>query len=125
MLIVTRKAQERIVIDGNIVITVVQVGDDLVRLGVEAPKAMPIVRGADTADVGESTRHIGTTPMNCDQFSSIPDWIIEYPASAAVFEEFGLDTSCGGKSLQYVCRSEGVGLNNVLARLKEVVDASN
>ena len=63
--------------------------------------------------------------MNCDESSSIPDWIIEHPASAAVFEEFGLDTSCGGKSLQYVCRSEGVGLNNVLARLKEVVDASN
>lgn len=62
--------------------------------------------------------------MNCDEFSSIPDWIVEYPASAVVFEEFGLDTSCGGKSLQYVCQTEDVSLTEVLKRLNAVVAAN-
>lgn len=55
--------------------------------------------------------------MNCDEFSSIPDWIIEHPESAAVFNRFGLDTSCGGKSLQYVCCQNELAVNDVLSQL--------
>ena len=45
MLILTRKIDERIIVDGNIVITVVEVcGDGKVRLGFEAPKEIPIHR---------------------------------------------------------------------------------
>ena len=63
--------------------------------------------------------------MNCDEFSSIPDWIIEHPESASVFDEFGLDTSCGGKSLQYACRKEGIGLHHVLEQLSEVIETGS
>lgn len=61
--------------------------------------------------------------MNCDEYSSIPDWIIEHPESASVFGKFGLDTSCGGKSLQYVCRKEDIELQHLLEELSEAIQA--
>jgi carbon storage regulator len=44
MLVLSRKEGERLVIDGNIVITVVKVGGGGVRLGIEAPPAVSIKR---------------------------------------------------------------------------------
>lgn len=60
--------------------------------------------------------------MNCDLDSSIPDWIIEYPGTTTVFNEFGLDISCAGKSLAYVCHHQGLSLPDVLRRLQSVVE---
>jgi carbon storage regulator len=45
MLVLTRKKQEALVINDNIVITVVEVHGDRVRLGIEAPKDVPVHRG--------------------------------------------------------------------------------
>lgn len=44
MLVLSRKKNERIVINDNIVITVVEVRGDKVRLGIEAPKDVPVHR---------------------------------------------------------------------------------
>jgi carbon storage regulator len=44
MLILSRKTNESIVIADNIVITVVEVRGDKVRLGIEAPKEVPVHR---------------------------------------------------------------------------------
>lgn len=44
MLVLSRKKNEKIVIDDNIVITVVEIRGDKVRLGIEAPKDVPIHR---------------------------------------------------------------------------------
>ena len=44
MLVLSRKRDERIVIGDNIVITVVDVRGDKVRLGIEAPKEVPVHR---------------------------------------------------------------------------------
>ena len=44
MLILSRKTNESIVIADNIVITVVEVRHDKVRLGIEAPKEVPVHR---------------------------------------------------------------------------------
>lgn len=63
--------------------------------------------------------------MNCDESSSIPDWIIEHPESASIFDDFGLDASCGGKSLEYVCVQQELDLNSVLSRLLHVIERSN
>jgi iron-sulfur cluster repair protein YtfE (RIC family) len=52
-----------------------------------------------------------------DADSTLPDWLIDVPASAAVFDRYGLDSSCGGKSLDYVCRQAGVDVTLVLAEL--------
>ncbi len=44
MLVLSRKKNQSIIIDGNIVITVVEIRGDKVRLGIEAPKEIPIHR---------------------------------------------------------------------------------
>lgn len=44
MLVVTRKVNEVIVINGNIEITLVSIEDGQVRLGVDAPKEISIIR---------------------------------------------------------------------------------
>jgi carbon storage regulator len=44
MLVLSRKVGERILIGENIAVTVVRVGPGIVRLGVEAPHELPIVR---------------------------------------------------------------------------------
>lgn len=44
MLVLSRKRDERIVIGGNIVITVIEVRGDKVRLGIQAPADIPVHR---------------------------------------------------------------------------------
>jgi len=44
MLILTRKAGESIVIDGRIVITISRIEGDVVKVGIDAPAAVPVHR---------------------------------------------------------------------------------
>lgn len=44
MLVLSRKRNEQIVIADNIVITIVEIRGDKVRLGIEAPKSVPVHR---------------------------------------------------------------------------------
>jgi carbon storage regulator len=44
MLVLSRKKNESIVIDDNIVVTVVEIRGDKVRLGIQAPKEVPVHR---------------------------------------------------------------------------------
>ena len=45
MLVFTRTKDQQIVIDENIVVTVVAVRGDKIRLGIEAPREVPVFRG--------------------------------------------------------------------------------
>ena len=45
MLVLTRKANEQIHINENVVITVVSVKGNRVKIAIEAPREIPIVRG--------------------------------------------------------------------------------
>jgi carbon storage regulator len=44
MLVLSRKANESIVIDGNITVTVVGFRGNQIRLGIEAPREVPVLR---------------------------------------------------------------------------------
>lgn len=44
MLVLSRKLNEKIVINGNIVVTVVQIDRNQIRLGIEAPREITIQR---------------------------------------------------------------------------------
>ncbi len=44
MLVVSRKVGERILIGDEIAVTVIKVGSGGVRIGIEAPKELPVVR---------------------------------------------------------------------------------
>lgn len=45
MLVLTRKKQEALVINDNIVVTIVEIQGDRIRLGIQAPKDIPVHRG--------------------------------------------------------------------------------
>lgn len=59
--------------------------------------------------------------MNCDLYSPIPDWIIEYRETTSVFDRLGLDTSCGGKSLEYLCVKQDLSPALVLQQLEAAI----
>lgn len=44
-----------------------------------------------------------------DLDTSVPDWVIEHPGTLRVFEDLGIECSCGGKSLACTCRERGRG----------------
>jgi carbon storage regulator len=44
MLVLSRKPGESVIIDDRIVVTVVQIGGGRIRLGIEAPREVPILR---------------------------------------------------------------------------------
>ncbi len=57
MLVLSRKAGETLVIDGNIVITIVAVVGNKVRIGIQAPSDVKILRGelvGDQTNVSEN-----------------------------------------------------------------------
>ena len=47
--------------------------------------------------------------------------MIELQKRMVVLAELGLDTTCGGKSLEYVCRQQGLSPAAVLIQLRQVV----
>ena len=69
MLVLSRKLNEKIVIDGGIVLTVVKLDRNHVRLGIEAPGNVPVWRQelldarrgviADAVDISEETLGVG------------------------------------------------------------------
>ncbi len=55
MLVLTRKADEEIIIDKNIVVKIVSLSDNSVKIGIEAPANINILRGEIFYKVKEST----------------------------------------------------------------------
>ena len=60
----------------------------------------------------------------CDLDTSVPDWVIDNPETLSVFQELGIDTCCGGKSLGFACRQRGLDAEVVLAKLLHCLGAS-
>jgi regulator of cell morphogenesis and NO signaling len=53
---------------------------------------------------------------NVELDSSVPDWLIEHPRLLPLFQELGIDYTCGGKSLEAACRERGLRPDDVLRR---------
>lgn len=51
MLVLSRKRSESVVIDENIVVTVIEVRGDKVRLGIQAPRDVPVHRSEVLASI--------------------------------------------------------------------------
>ena len=62
MLVLSRKKNESIMIDDRIKIVVVEIRGDKVRLGVEAPKEVPVHRQEVYDAIKRSANQAGSTP---------------------------------------------------------------
>jgi carbon storage regulator len=61
MLVLSRKKNESIVINNDVIITVVEIRGDKVRLGIVAPKEVPVHR-QEVYDAIQGTDRTSTTP---------------------------------------------------------------
>lgn len=62
------------------------------------------------------------TVLHCDLDTAVPDWIIEYPEALAVFQEYGIDYCCGGKSLAFACQERDVSASFILDKVRKAVE---
>ncbi len=69
MLVLSRKKNESIVVNDSIVITVVEIRGDKVRLGIEAPREVPIHRSEVHAAIVAQTN----APAPAEQSCSSPE----------------------------------------------------
>jgi carbon storage regulator len=72
MLVLSRKKNESIVVDDAIVITVLEIRGDKVRLGIEAPKSVPIHRSEVYAAIQAQPPCSETIPVPADETGSQP-----------------------------------------------------
>ncbi len=56
MLVLTRKQNQGILIGSDISLTVISIDGDKVRLGIEAPPSMRVIRGELTAEIGQENK---------------------------------------------------------------------
>jgi regulator of cell morphogenesis and NO signaling len=53
-----------------------------------------------------------------DLETSVADWLIEHPELLRLFEQLGLEYSCGGKSLETAACQAGLNPGQTLAELR-------
>ncbi|AOQ23400.1 Carbon storage regulator [Moorella thermoacetica] len=63
MLVLTRRVNEAVIIDNRIKITVVAIEDDKIRLGIDAPPEVPIVRQELLAAVADENKAAARTTV--------------------------------------------------------------
>lgn len=63
MLVLSRKERERLVIDGNIIVTIVRISGGAVRVGIEAPRQVQIQREElCSAEAGDCDQQLAGVP---------------------------------------------------------------
>lgn len=72
MLVLSRKRNESVVINDQIVVTVVEVRGDKVRLGIQAPRDVPIHRSEVMAAIQRTQAVEATEADECGGESSLP-----------------------------------------------------
>jgi len=84
MLVLSRKVGERIVVGDGIIITVVRLGQGSVRIGVEAPNEMAIMR-QELIDQGEAATPDTTVAAPLPRMPNVPPGEAPSPADALQF----------------------------------------
>ena len=56
-----------------------------------------------------------------DLDKSVADWAVDCSAAVGLFQQYGVDYCCGGKSLEYACQQAGVDPQVLVERLRETM----
>jgi carbon storage regulator len=68
MLILTRKEREKLIINDNITIEIIEINKNSIKIGIEAPKEIPIIRGEIEEEIKMSNiaanKEIQTSVLN-------------------------------------------------------------
>ena len=64
MLILSRKLNERLVIDGRIVVHVIKLDNDHVKIGIEAPRDVPVFRTEVYEEIKKNNNQALTSKIN-------------------------------------------------------------
>jgi carbon storage regulator len=79
MLILSRKLDESIVIDGGITVTVIRMKGNVVQLGIDAPKEISIRRSELQEQIRENERTLGASKDKLDRGGrSLHDAVLEH-----------------------------------------------
>ncbi|MCR5216681.1 MAG: carbon storage regulator CsrA [Lachnospiraceae bacterium] len=71
MLALSRKKDEAIVINNDIVITVIEVKGEQVKLGITAPKSVPIYRQEVYVQIQEANQEAASSAVNPDALKDL------------------------------------------------------
>lgn len=115
MLVLSRKMDQEIIIGQNVKVTVLQIKGNTVRLGIDAPREVRVVRGElprDTAD--SSTVQEFTLKLNLDETTENDE-----PAEVVPFT---LNPSVSRRALQTPQSAVGNRLDLIAERNAEVTD---
>ncbi|PIE00897.1 MAG: carbon storage regulator [Acidobacteria bacterium] len=74
MLVFSRKKNDSIVVGDNVEITVISIGKDFVKLGINAPRSVPIHRKEVYLAIERENRQ-ATASVQAGKLKSIEDWI--------------------------------------------------
>ena len=62
--------------------------------------------------------------INCTIDDAVTDWVIDHPETEEVFKNLQIDYHCAGKSLEYLCRQQGLDVQQVLQMLHEKIEGA-
>ena len=71
MLILTRKKNESIIIDGNIEVKIIEIEDGKIRLGIEAPKEIEILRKELYEEIQKENKAAVNVGLNLDSMKKL------------------------------------------------------
>ncbi|NLW22608.1 MAG: carbon storage regulator CsrA [Tissierellia bacterium] len=71
MLILSRKKDESIIIDGNIEVKILEIEDGKVRIGIEAPKNIDIFRKELYASIQEENKEAANLKLNIKEMNQL------------------------------------------------------
>ncbi len=109
MLVLTRKIGESIRINGQICVTVMEVDGRTVKLGIDAPRSVPIHREEVWLRILEENRRAASQEMASIDLGSMADLFKQGSGKPAKGEGHGEDKGKGGKSAKGLSRGEALG----------------
>lgn len=77
MLVLTRRNNEAVMLGDDIKITVLEIDNDRVKIGIDAPQAMKILRAELLAEIREANRDAARASLNFLQTIAEPDPSLE------------------------------------------------